>query len=228
MRQAGIEAAKKASEPKSAASPVRSSTPLGSSDLDKLENSAPTGLPSPTGTTSAVDAIAPSTSGSNVVSKADTIPTTFGAEEDLLSLGDDVPQPANTGSAPPAAAATPAAITDILSSSSALDSSPSLQASLQTPLSPAQTKHRGSSVSEAPEDVIKALENEHAIPEEPEEEDIDSKSLGASKTEGVAASKIESANVKSEEAQALEKLENEGTQKQEAADADKAGESVGD
>ena len=147
----------------------------------------------------------------------------------------------STGSAPLTTSATPVAVTDILSSSSALDSSSSLQASLQTPLSPTQTKHRGSTVSEAPEEVIKAVESERAIPEEPEEEeDAESKTPAtldkgivgtvpvASQNEGAAASRIESANVKTEEAQAVKELENEGTQRQGAANADKAGESVGD
>ena len=119
-------------------------------------------------------------------------------------------------------------MTDILSSSSALESSSSLQASLQAPLSPTQTKHRGSTVSEAPEDVIKAVESERAIAEEPEAEEIESKGNNISENEGVAASKIESAKVKTEEALASKELENEGTQAQAAADGDKAGESVGD
>ena len=240
MRQAGLEAAKKASEPKSISSPVRSNTPLGASDLDKLENSAPTGIPPPVGTTSAADAMAPPTSESNITLKSDQVPASSGGEGDLLALGDDAAPPASTGSAPSATSAPPTAVTDILSSSSALDSSTSLQASLQTPLSPTQKTHRGSTVSEAPEDVIKAVENERAIAEEPEAEEIESKrdtavekgTVGkdpvAAEPEGIAASKIESANVKTEEALASSKLENEGTQMQGAADGDKVGESVGD
>lgn len=84
MRQAGFEAAKKAGDAKAkaridalAAAKVKSGQ---SEDLNKLDNSGPTGMPPPTGTTEAGDAMKPETAGANVESKADEVPATLEAK----------------------------------------------------------------------------------------------------------------------------------------------------
>lgn len=84
MRQAGFEAAKKAGDAKAkartdalAAAKAKSEA---SENLKKLDNSGPTGMPPPTGTTEAEDAIKPETAGANVESKADEVPTALEAK----------------------------------------------------------------------------------------------------------------------------------------------------
>lgn len=84
MRQAGFEAAKKAGDAKAkartdaiAAAKARLEASV---NLKKLDNSGPTGMPPPTGTTAAEDVKAPETAGANVESKADDVPTTVEAK----------------------------------------------------------------------------------------------------------------------------------------------------
>ncbi|KAL9105704.1 MAG: hypothetical protein Q9187_008669 [Circinaria calcarea] len=76
MRQAGHEAAKKAGDSKKAS---LSAKPLPST-LAKLDNSGPTGLPPPSGTTFADSAIASETRDSTATSKADDVPATTASE----------------------------------------------------------------------------------------------------------------------------------------------------
>ena len=76
MRQAGNEAAKKASDSKKAS---LSAKPIPST-LAKLDNSGPAGLPPPSGTTSADSAIAPETGDSTATSKADDVPATTASQ----------------------------------------------------------------------------------------------------------------------------------------------------
>ena len=81
MRQAGFEAAKKAGDAKAKARTdalaVAQEKSEASEDLKKLDNSGPTGMPPPTGTTEAEDARAPDTAGAGIASNADEVPTTL-------------------------------------------------------------------------------------------------------------------------------------------------------
>ncbi len=83
MRQAGFEAAKKAGDAKKANTAKMVAQAKGSEQsgvssetLRKLDNSAPTGMPPPSGTTDASSAVAPETGNSTVTSKADAFPAT--------------------------------------------------------------------------------------------------------------------------------------------------------
>ena len=82
MRQAGFEAAKKAGDAKSKAraealqaSKARANTP-NSEALRKLDNSGPTGMPPPSGTTEAGEAMKPETGNTSAEGKADDVPVT--------------------------------------------------------------------------------------------------------------------------------------------------------
>ncbi|CAF9923212.1 MAG: hypothetical protein ALECFALPRED_002329 [Alectoria fallacina] len=82
MRQAGFEAAKKAGDAKSKAraealqaSKARAGTP-NSEALRKLDNSGPTGMPPPSGTTEAGEAMKPETGNTSAEGKADDVPVT--------------------------------------------------------------------------------------------------------------------------------------------------------
>ncbi|CAD6589332.1 MAG: hypothetical protein ASARMPREDX12_003729 [Alectoria sarmentosa] len=82
MRQAGFEAAKKAGDAKSKAraealqaSKARADTP-NSEVLRKLDNSGPTGMPPPSGTTEAGEAMKPETGNTSAEGKADDVPVT--------------------------------------------------------------------------------------------------------------------------------------------------------
>ncbi|MCJ1311371.1 hypothetical protein MMC25_005042 [Agyrium rufum] len=257
MRQASAAAAKKANEPKSQRTQPTATKISFSDDVSKLDNSGPTGMPPPSGTTEAAGAMKPETGAANVQSKADQVPLVQNlSESDLLSMSGELPKASSTTTT---TAAKPDAVTssattaplavpeqDLLSSSPALDSSTTL-ASLQAPLSPdaVTTTHRGSNVSEAPEEVIKEVEKSTAIAEDPEaEEKADATPAvaaagattalgGISSDEGVEASKVESEKVTTEEATTSKELEEHlpgtvKTQDQDAADASKAGDSVGD
>lgn len=77
MRQAGFEAAKKAGDAKAKArTDALDSMKAKDEGLQKLDNSGPTSIPPPSGTTEASDAIKGSSSGANIESKADCVPTT--------------------------------------------------------------------------------------------------------------------------------------------------------
>ena len=93
MRQAGFEAAKKAGDAKSKA---RAEALQASRDKDKapsfdtlrkLDNSGPTGMPPPSGTTEAVEAMKPETGDSSAEGKADDVPRTRKGEQDDLEVG---------------------------------------------------------------------------------------------------------------------------------------------
>ena len=82
MRQAGFEAAKKAGDAKSKAraealqaSKPQADTPS-SETLQKLDNSGPTGMPPPSGTTDAEEAMKPETGNTSAEGKADDVPVT--------------------------------------------------------------------------------------------------------------------------------------------------------
>lgn len=77
MRQVGFEAAKKAGDAKAKArNDILEAAKSKSPDLQKLDNSGPTGMPPPTGSTNAEDAKKPDTGDANVESKADDVPAT--------------------------------------------------------------------------------------------------------------------------------------------------------
>ena len=89
IRQAGFEAARKAGDAKSKAraealkaSKDKSDTPS-SETLKKLDNSGPTGMPPPSGTTEAEEAMKPETGNTTVEGKADNVPSTKNDEENV-------------------------------------------------------------------------------------------------------------------------------------------------
>ena len=88
MRQAGFEAAKKAGDAKSKAraEALQASrdkeNALSSDTLRKLDNSGPTGMPPPTGTTEAAEAMKPETGITSAEGKADDVPSTKPGEQD--------------------------------------------------------------------------------------------------------------------------------------------------
>ena len=75
LRQAGFEAAKKASDAKTKArQDALADAKSKDEGLQKLDNSGPTGMPPPSGTTEAADAKEPETADAVVESKADKVP----------------------------------------------------------------------------------------------------------------------------------------------------------
>ena len=77
MRQVGFEAAKKAGDAKAKArNDILEAAKSKSPDLEKLDHSGPTGMPPPTGSTTAEDAKKPDTGAANVESEADNVPPT--------------------------------------------------------------------------------------------------------------------------------------------------------
>ena len=77
MRQAGFEAAKKAGDAKAKArSKVLDNPDIPKETTEKLDNSGPTGIPPPSGSTDAESAKAPETAESSVEGKADAVPST--------------------------------------------------------------------------------------------------------------------------------------------------------
>lgn len=85
IRQAGFEAAKKAGDAKSQAR-VKAFGEFKAFDdaAKKLDHSAPTGMPPPSGTTEASSAVAPETGSTAVKSKADTVPLTVAGEGEKM------------------------------------------------------------------------------------------------------------------------------------------------
>ena len=84
LRQAGFEAAKKASEAKiKARQDALAAAKSKDEGLQKLNNSGPTGMPPPSGITEAADAKEPETAGAMVGSKADKVPV---AEEGATEI----------------------------------------------------------------------------------------------------------------------------------------------
>ena len=174
MRQAGKEAAEKAkSKPKSSA--ARSSATSGA-DLSKLDNSAPTGLPPPSGITDAASAKAPETGSAEVVSKADTVPSSSTQLSDE-SVRDTT---ATSKTSSTQAEALQGTTTDKVIDSSLDDLKPAssvdgvVDLSVGTPLAAPSgeiARHRGSSISTASKDAIKEAEEANKIDEEPEAEE---------------------------------------------------------
>lgn len=77
LRQAGFEAAKKATDAKSKArKDALEAAKAKDNSLQRLDNSGPTGMPPPSGTTEAEDAKEPETAGPKVKGKADHVPVT--------------------------------------------------------------------------------------------------------------------------------------------------------
>ena len=93
MRQAGFEAAKKAGDAKAKAraealqpSKTKADTPS-SEALKKLDNSGPTGMPPPTGTTEAEEAMKPETGDTTVEGKADHVPSSEKGDQNATKKG---------------------------------------------------------------------------------------------------------------------------------------------
>ena len=95
LRQAGFEAAKKANDAKTKARQDALAAAKSKDDeLQKLDNSGPTGMPPPSGITEAADAKEPETAGAVVESKADEVPVTGeGSTEEV----EDATQEENDG-----------------------------------------------------------------------------------------------------------------------------------
>ena len=102
MRQASLEAAKKAGDAKTKArTDALDAMKAKDEGLQKLDNSAPTGMPPPTGTTEASDAVKGVSGEAKVQGKSDEVPETGGhGEEEVLegvglaeneSVGEGVP-----------------------------------------------------------------------------------------------------------------------------------------
>lgn len=110
MRQAGFEAAKKAGDAKKSNSAKTKAqgksselSNVSSETLRKLDNSAPTGIPPPSGTTDASSAVAPESGSSTVKSKADGVPATTPKPNQVTDRMQDLDlTEANAASNPPA------------------------------------------------------------------------------------------------------------------------------
>ena len=87
MRQAGLEAAKKASDAKSQArTKVLGGSETSNDAAKKLENSTAPGIPPPSGTTDASPAITPETDSTTAESKVDDVETTKSLKEPAQKL----------------------------------------------------------------------------------------------------------------------------------------------
>jgi len=91
LRQAGFEAAKKANDAKTKAQQDALAAAKSKDDeLQKLDNSGPTGMAPPSGVTEAADAKEPETAGAVVESKADKVPVTGeGSTEEVEDAAHD-------------------------------------------------------------------------------------------------------------------------------------------
>ena len=174
MRQAGKEAAEKAKSKPTAGAARSSVTPA--TDLSKLDNSTPSGVPPPSGITDAVTAAAPNTGSADVISKADVVPVT---EEKAIEAGKENPttdtKPSLNETSKPKEATTEDVIGSSLKDSKFNSASetddPSAVEVAATPVASTPIQHRGSSISAANKDEIKMVEEASKIEEEPEEED---------------------------------------------------------
>jgi hypothetical protein len=191
LRQAGFEAAKKASDAKAKAK-AAAAIPLAAKeatkeggDLSKLDNSGPAGTPPPTGTTSAEDAKTPDTGAAEVVSKSDKTPITGvdGAVESketsiaeasaIEAKGPESPLQQSEPKVPTTVPSTATSDTALLVSENAISSSTSLPlATAESSSSPTYNilTHRGSNISAASAEEIKQAEEANLIKEEPEAE----------------------------------------------------------
>ena len=174
MRQAGKEAAEKAKlKPKSTNAKV---SPAPGGDFSKLDNSAPTGVPPPSGVTEAASAIAPETGSADVVSKADDVPpTSTNSARGGINDATASSTVSTTGAGTPQKYTTAEVIDSSLGDLKPTESTQSvtasaLEASLPSPVG-GMAKHRGSSISVASKDEIKEVEEAIKIEEEPEEEE---------------------------------------------------------
>ena len=174
MRQAGKEAAEKAkSKPKSTG--MKSSATSGA-DISKLDNSAPTGLPPPSGITDAASAMAPETGSAEVVSKTDAVPST-GTQPADTNVSDTAA--ASTASDPKTEAPQESTTDEVIDKSlgdlkltepNDMVAASSTEMPLAAPTGEI-AKHRGSSISAASKYAIKEVEEANRIEEEPEEEE---------------------------------------------------------
>ena len=87
MRQAGFEAAKKAGDAKSKAraDALEAAKANKEGGLEKLDQAGPTGMPPPSGTTEAVEALKGVSGNTNVGGKADEVPTTKEGEKGAIT-----------------------------------------------------------------------------------------------------------------------------------------------
>ena len=101
MRQAGLEAAKKAGDAKTKArTDLLNSMKARDGSLQKLDNSGPAGMPPPSGSTEAGDAIKGDSTGAKVAGKADEVPSTEEAEElEGKGQADEIPTAQEANSA---------------------------------------------------------------------------------------------------------------------------------
>ena len=98
MRQAGFEAAKKAGDAKTKARiDTLEAAKAKNPELLKLDNSGPTGMPPPSGTTEATEAAKGDSGVTTMGSKADAVPATGTEEEQARSIGEKVSDDARQG-----------------------------------------------------------------------------------------------------------------------------------
>ncbi len=209
MRQAGFEAAKKAGDATKAnnakiMAQTKGSEPAGvsSETLQKLDNSAPSGMPPTSGTTNASSAVAPETGSSTAASKADAVQATnFGSAQvtdsmEKINLG----EPNTTGSQP-------ARSTGELPSTEKIKG---IEKKTAIPEEPEAEVGQKDLEHETPKPVFKEEETEEVKPE------IDSKG-SSKKTRDMTTASDEPSN-----------LPGKKTQDQPAASGAEAGDSVAD
>lgn len=102
MRQAGFEAAKKAGDAKAKArAEALETSRLKSAELQKLDNSGPTGMPPPSGSTEAEEAKKPDNGETSVDGLADKVPVVKVESEALTAGGENVPNDEMPGAKAP-------------------------------------------------------------------------------------------------------------------------------
>ena len=236
MRQAGFEAAKKAGDAKSKAraealqaSRDKDNAPS-SETLRKLDNSGPTGMPPPSGTTEAVEAIKPETGNTSSEGKADDVPSTKKGEQDALEGGNEGrlsgAMKAKGSTMPSSKKAEQVADTSMLAD----DSEEVLEGRGQAEPKPEDSVRNAREVEEAANAsimhdkshivLVGQREADRSPPSEPVEETVESSSTTAK-----AGSKLKEATNVSDE---VHHLPGKKTQDQPAASGEQAGISVAD
>ena len=234
MRQAGFEAAKKAGDAKSKAraEALQASrdkpSALSSETLTKLDNAGPTGMPPPSGTTEAEEAMKPETGDTTVEGKADDVPGTGKGAEDGAKKGTEekVSRAATEPAIPSAKEAEEAANTSIIAD----ESEEVLEGQGQAEPKPADSVPSAREAEEAANTsimrdkshivLVGQREADRTPPSEPVEAAVES-----GKVTGKDGSKLKEATTLSGEVQ---DLPGQKTQDQPAASGEEAGSSVAD
>ena len=232
MRQAGFEAAKKAGDAKSKAraealraSRDKENTPS-SDTLRKLDNSGPTGMPPPSGTTEAVEAMKPETGITSAEGKADDVPGTKTGEQGALEGGSKERPSDAMRAIPSSKKANEAANTSILADESEEvlegrgQAEPTLEESVRSAKEVEEAANASIMHDKSHIVLLGQREADRTPPSEPVEEAMDS-----SNTTAKEGSKLKEATNVSDE---VHDLPGKKTQDQPAASGDQAGISVAD